>query len=91
MSQASDLQARLLHSYLATVKITVYHKRGCFPSPHSYAPLYSHSPLTLSLTLLLSLSYSLAFLLSLLFPILSSWPWLISLAFYFLSFPPAFL
>jgi hypothetical protein len=29
MSQASDLQAKLLPSYLATEKIAAYFKRGC--------------------------------------------------------------
>ena len=54
MSQASDLQAKLLPSYLATVKITAYHKRGYLAPPHSLAL----TPLTL-FSSLLSLSFPL--------------------------------
>lgn len=75
MSQASDLQATLLPSYVATVKITAHHKRGCLAPPHSNL---SSSPL-LALTLS-SLSYFLAFPLSLSFPFLSSWAWPVSLS-----------
>jgi hypothetical protein len=62
MGQASDLQAKLLPSYLATVKTI---KRGAQPPPLSYSfvplPLTS-LPSSLSLCLLLSsLSFSLAF------------------------------
>ena len=59
MAQASDLQAKLLPSYLATVKTI---KRGDQPSPHSLTPLF----LYLSLLLLLSSSLSLCLLFSLL-------------------------
>ena len=62
MAQASDLQAKLLPSYLATVKTI---KRGAQPPPRSYSltltPLSSHShffflfPFSLSSPLLLSL------------------------------------
>ena len=72
MSQASDLQAKLLPSYLATVKMTAHHKMICLAPPHS---------------LPLSPSSSLAFLLSFSFPLLSSWPWQVSLSFTF-SLPP---
>ena len=64
MAQASDLQAKLLPSYLATVKTI---KRGAQPVPRSLIPLSSH----LSLLSLLSplpflfvfspLSFTLAF------------------------------
>ena len=71
MSQASDLQAKLFSSYLATVKITTYHKRGRLPPPHSLTHLTLLtllSSLLFSHSLPLSPSYSLAFLLSL-FPL----------------------
>ena len=88
MSQASDLQARLLPSYLATEKITAYHKKGCLTPPHSLTPL-ALNPLTLLppfLSLCLSPSYSLDFLLYLPFPFVSSWPWPVSLSFTFYPF-----
>ena len=47
ISQASDLQAKLLPSYLATVKITAYHKKGCLAPPHSLALTLLSLPLTL--------------------------------------------
>ncbi|CRH48967.1 Uncharacterised protein [Chlamydia abortus] len=55
MAQASDLQAKLLPSYLAIVKTI---KRGAQPAPCSLIPLSSHLSLTslsssLSLCLLL--------------------------------------
>ena len=88
MSQASDLQARLLPSYLATEKITAYHKKGCLTPPHSLTPP-DLNPLTLLppfLSLCLSPSYSLDFLLYLPFPFVSSWPWPVSLSFTFYPF-----
>ena len=39
MSQTSVLQARLLPSYLATVKIAAYFKRDCLAPPRSLTPL----------------------------------------------------
>jgi hypothetical protein len=62
MSQASDLQARLLPSYLATEKIAVYFKRGCLAPPCFLTSLALPFPL---LSLPLSPSYSLPFALSL--------------------------
>ena len=59
MSQASELQTKLLPSYLATVKITAYHKKGCLASPRSltHLTLSSYSCLlTLSSPLILILS-----------------------------------
>jgi hypothetical protein len=45
MAQASDLQAKLLPNYLATMKTI---KRGAQPPPHSLIPLSSYlSPLSL--------------------------------------------
>jgi hypothetical protein len=52
MSQTSDLQAKLLPSYLTTEKIAAYHKKGFFgPSLFSLTPL---TPLALLLFPLLS-------------------------------------
>jgi hypothetical protein len=73
MSQASDLQAKLLPSYLATEKIAAYFKRGCLALSHSshsscylaLTPFSSLSSLLFVLSSSLSPSYSLAFLLSL--------------------------
>jgi hypothetical protein len=73
MAQSSDLQAKVLPSYLATEKIAARFKGGCLapPSPLSYSfhsfillPLTSLTTLS-SLSLLRLLSFSLAFLLSL--------------------------
>ena len=64
---------------------------SCSYSPYTYSPLSSpllsspllSSPLLSSLSLTsYSLPLTLDFLLSLLFPILSSWPWLVSLSFH---------
>ena len=90
MSQASDLQARLLPSYLATEKITAYHKKGCLTPPHSLTPLDLNPPTLLppflSLSLLLSRLSSLSpFPLCLLLAMAG-----LSLS-YLLSFLPAFL
>ena len=54
---------------------------SCSYSPYTYSPLSSPLSLSLSLTSY-SLPLTLDFLLSLLFPILSSWPWLVSLSFH---------
>jgi hypothetical protein len=53
MSQASDLQAKLLPSYLATEKIEPYFKRGFLVPPHSLT-LLLYSLLSLPLSLLFS-------------------------------------
>ena len=84
MSQASDLHDKLLPSYLATEKIAAQHKKGCLALSHVLAltPLSLLSPL---LSLLLSSLSTFS-----LFPFLSSWPWLVSLFFYLLSFPLPF-
>ena len=71
MAQASDLQAKLLPSYLATVKTI---KRGAQPPPHSLT-LRSY---ILPLTLTLSLPFSPLFVFSLLFPFSLSSPLLTS-------------
>jgi hypothetical protein len=88
MPQDSDLQTRLLPSYLATEKIAAHFKRGCLAPPRSLTPLtLLSSLLTLSSH---SLSYSLTFSLSLSphFPPLGHGQSL-SL-FYLLSFPLPF-
>jgi hypothetical protein len=55
MSQASDLQAKLLPSYLATEKIATYFKRGLNALPHSLTPLALLLLLSSRLSLLLIL------------------------------------
>jgi hypothetical protein len=90
MSQASDLQAKYLPSYLAPVKITAHQKRGCLTPSHSLdlTPLTLLYPLTLFYSLFLTLSLLSFLLLSIsLFPLghgqsLSS--------FYLFSFPLPF-
>ena len=86
--QASDLQAKPLPSYLATVKIAAHFKRTCLAPPSSRTPL-ALTPLTLLSSLSLSPSYSLAFLLSPFFstfsPLGHGWSLSLSL-FYLLSF-----
>jgi hypothetical protein len=85
MSQTSDLQVKLFPSFLATIKIAAYHKKGCLAttrslalldSPYTYSSLPSPLlPSSLLPSPLLSsplLSSSLSFSLSLLFSSLSS-------------------
>ena len=75
MSQASDLQARLLPSYLATEKIAAYFKKGCLAPPHSLTPLallllhHSSPLLLLSNSLFLSSLSSLSLFYLLSFPL----------------------
>jgi hypothetical protein len=60
MAQASDLQAKLLLSYLATVKTI---KRAVRPPPHSLTPLFPYLSLLSPLPFLFvfsSLSFSLS-------------------------------
>jgi hypothetical protein len=69
MSQAFDLQARLLPRYLETEKTAAYFKGGCLAPPRSLILLLLFLSLCLLLSSFLSLlfspSYSLDFLLSL--------------------------
>jgi hypothetical protein len=66
MAQASDLQAKLLPSYLATVKTI---KRGAQPPPHSLLLSLSLTPLSSHLSLLSPLPFLSSLLSS---PLLSS-------------------